>query len=72
MWTTVADVKDAARKLWPNAVKLHVEPINPTDTTPKRYRITAMTADGRVIGRMSDETLRDLHSHLQRITTRHG
>ena len=53
MLTTVSDVKVVARKLWPEAAQFNVQIVAAHNGTPKRYRVSAVSAHRSILGHVS-------------------
>lgn len=67
MTTTISDVKNAARKVWPEAAQLNVQAIAATKNAPRRYRLSAISSHQSIIGHISAA---DLAALLESLETR--
>jgi hypothetical protein len=66
MLATIADVKAVAVRLYPGAVKVTVQRVDPNSSTSAGYRLFAVDGKNRMLGRISAPTLNDLKDRLER------
>ena len=66
MLATIADVKVVATKLYPGAVKVTVQRVDPGSSTSAGYRLFAVDGKNRMLGRISASTLNELKDRLER------
>ena len=69
MFTTIAEVKEVARHIWPQATDFYVTLLNPRHPTSEGYRITAVGGNNRVLGNKTARTLSDLKTMLEQELT---
>jgi hypothetical protein len=72
MLTTIADVKAVANKLYPSAAKLSVQRIDPATSKADAYRLFAVDANNRMLGRISAPSLNDLRERIQKRLAGHA
>ena len=65
MLTTVSDVKVVARKVWPEAAQFNVQIVAANNGTPKRYRVSAISAHRSILGHVSAADLPALKESLE-------
>ena len=66
MLPTVGDVKNVARKLWPDATEVSVYITAASGETPKRYHVSAFNRRQSLLGRLTADDLSGLIVQLQR------
>ena len=65
MLTTVGDVAAAAKKVWPDAVKIDVGLGDKSAPPKKTYRVRAIAENGNVLGQLDAAILNDLRAQLE-------
>lgn len=65
MVTTVKDIKDLARCVWPTASELNVYISAPKDGVPKRYHVSALNEHQALLGRVTADDLEGLRKLLE-------
>ncbi len=70
MQITVSDVKEAARKVWPDASEVSGYIIAANGETPKRYCVSAHTENQTLLRRISADDLNSLKGQLDRRLSR--
>jgi hypothetical protein len=72
MLSTVGDVAAAARKVWPDAVKINVGLGDRSAPPKKTYRVQALADNDRVLGQLDAATLNLLKAQLEQRFTKGG
>ena len=62
--TTVADVKDAARTIWPDAATIEVGLVHGAPV--KTYRVSGFTPDRHIVGQLDGPNLGELKAQVER------
>jgi hypothetical protein len=65
MLATIADVKAVATKLYPSAVKITVQRVDPGSSTSAAYRLFVVDGKNRMLDRISAPTLNELKDRLE-------
>jgi hypothetical protein len=65
MFSTIADVKAAAKKVWPSATQVVVHLADSTTESSDRYRISALSEHNLLLGRMAAKSLDELRRRLE-------
>jgi hypothetical protein len=72
MLSTVGDVAAAARRVWPDAAKIHVGLGNRSGPPTKTYRVVALADNDVVLGQFDAATLYELKARLEMLSTVSG
>ena len=65
MLSTVGDVAAAARRVWPDAVKIDVGLGDKSPPPKKTYRVLAIAENGNILGQLDAAILNDLRAQLE-------
>jgi hypothetical protein len=66
MLATIADVKAVATKLYPSAVKVTVQRVDPNSSNSAGYRLFAVDGKNRMLDRITAPSLNALKDRLER------